>query len=342
LDVRLPVTGVESTMYGGKFIVRRRDPRVHSTFDYPSIPLKFNSGNIIPMYSADQVIYATQESNPLESEVHKSRRAYANRPDAPDPKPNSADNTDNLYGRYQYAESKSTGPNTTPGIYAGLPEIPVGVQNLYALLSLVNEGWIKNASRIDTGVATGVGNKHYTQLNRIRVSTSNLVLPGLVLYGFFDESGLQWSESADNPTNFDVSMNLIVTHSQPRLRGVELAALISSYKSLFTQRTTFDAEYDITYQNPAAQVPATPATPVAATPAPKTWADRINDTSNSWFGNGSSGGSVRTAIGSGVGVSSSAADRYAARALQSVDPTYATQVAQRKAQASSATTKANA
>lgn len=355
LEIRLPLRGAESSMYGGKFIARRRDPRTSSAFDYPSIALRFNSGNIVPLYDASKVIYAMQESNPRESQLHRSRGAYANRPDSPDPKPNTAGNTNNLYGLYVNAESKAAGPNRTPGIYAGLPEIPVGVQNLYALFSLINEGWIKDAGRKDTGVETGVGAKKYTQLNRIRVSTSNLVMPGLVLYGFFDESGIRWAEAADNPTNFEVGLNMIITHSQPRLRGVELATLISSYKSLFTQRTTYNAEYEIGYKYQSGTcmdpIPAAPPTVQQAPkpwaervsePAALTWADRINNASTAWFGANGSGGAVRTAIGSGVGVSTSAADRYATRALKAVDPVYATQVAARKAQAADSTAKASA
>ena len=338
LEVRMPIRGSESSMYGGKFIVRRADPRSGSVFEYPVVSIKFNSGNILPMH-ADTVITEVQRNSAQSADAFMAARQRLS-PIPTDAMPASAGKSDNMYGRYKHAHTRITGRNRTPGMYAGLPHMPVGVQNLYALFSLVNETWIIDSGKSDVGL----GNKRYTKLNRVRLSCSNLVMPGLVLYGFLDESGLQWSETADQYNNFDLSFNLVVTHSLPRLRGVQFSNLIESYKSLFTQRSQFDAEYDIScnpYPAPEAVVQPIPPTPATAQQPPKTWAQRIHDYGQSTFGNGREGGAVRAALGNGVGLSTSAADRYASKALEKVDPNYAAQVRARRDAAQRETDIAN-
>lgn len=329
LEIKLPVRGSESTMYGGKFITRRADPRTNSVFDFPSIQLRFNSGNIQPL-ADDSTVRSVHESNLSPNAATLAARSRTT-PIPLTPLPSSAARSRNLPGRYACAETAADGPNATPGMYAGLPHIPVGVQNLYALLSLVNETWIIDANQDDVGL----GGKRYTRLNRIRVGCSNLVFPGLVLYGFLDESGLSWSESAEQYNNFEVTMNLIVTHSTPRIRGVDFASLIAAYKSLFTSRTSFDAEYDISYK-PYPQTPVMldpiPQPPPTAQQQPLTWSQRIDNFSKSAFGNGRTGGTFRDYVGNGVGLATAAADRYADKALRNVDPAYAARVqAQRDA-----------
>lgn len=338
LEVRLPIRGSESTMYGGKFIVRRADPRTGSVFEYPVVNVKFNSGNIQPMH-ADTTILDTQRSSAQSADAYAAARQRLS-PIPVDAMPASADKSDNMFGRYKYAQTRLTGRNKTPGMYAGLPHMPVGVQNLYAMFSLVNEAWIIDAGKTDVGL----GDKRYTKLNRVRLSCSNLVMPGLVLYGFIDESGLQWAENTDQFNNFDLSFNLVVTHSLPNLRGVQFTNLIESYKSLFTARSQFDAEYDISYKpypTPETVVQPIPPPPVTAQQPPKTWAQRIHDYSQATFGNGRDGGSVRTALAGGVGAGTSATDRYAAKALEKVDPTYAAQVKARRDAAQRETDIAN-
>lgn len=329
LELKFPVRGQESNMYGDKFITRRADPRTGSVFDFPVVSFRFNSGNIQPMHGDDDVNRA-QNANATAT-TPGALETNRTHPLSVTPLPISAQRSRNLYGRYAHARSYKTGPNTTPGMYSGMPYIPVGVQNLYALLSLVNETWITNTNSADVGLSS----KRYTGLNRIRVSCSNLVFPGLVLYGFLEDS-ISWSESADQFNNFETTINLVVTHSLPRLRGVDFANLVSAYKSLFTNRNTFDSEYDISYHRyPAPDVSMDPipeAPPTPGAPVQLTWAQRIDKFSQDAFGNGVTGGSARAAIGNGVGLAASAADRYADAAMKKLDPAYYAQVqAQREA-----------
>jgi hypothetical protein len=301
LEVRLPLRGSEAPMYAGRRIVRSRDPRANTHFDYFSVTFKFNSGNIQPLFN-QQYVDNTRNRSQGTTEILPPRK-YSN----------------NLYGRYTSTYGGKARPNGVPGLYKGNPEIPVGVQNLYALFSLVNEAMILEAADV------GVGDKHYTKLNRIRVATNSLVFPSLIFYGFFEESGLQWSESADNYNNFDTSFNLVVTHTVPHLRGSQLQALLASYKCIYSPKSEYDFQYalDVSRGGLGSSQPAgtcaddTGGDQQADPPQPKTWADSIRGFGNKYFGNPQNGerGKVRDGLSGAV-----------SSALSNIDPTYASKV----------------
>lgn len=112
--------------------------------------------------------------------------------------------------------------------------VPLGVQNLYAMLALADERRIRTAYSAE--------NKPTGQTaNRIVMGISTLVFPRMLLYGWIAPEGISVSMSADNPSEFTISFTLIVTSTTPKIGYDGYQSLVSSYKNnMFTQSTTLD------------------------------------------------------------------------------------------------------
>jgi len=207
LEVGMRLRAAEVQMQGGKYITTSRRERNNSVYEFPTIAFKFNSGNIQPVFSEDYIGNARQYGEESSQRI-----------------PNKDNVGDHRYGKY-FTSGFSTG-SRVPELYD--KSVPIGIQNLYALLNLVNDTWMLDKTE---------NNRPCTVLNRIIITTSSLAFPALTFYGFIDEAGLQWSESADQFNNFDTSFNLVVTYTDPRLGVGQIENLISRYKtSMFDGR----------------------------------------------------------------------------------------------------------
>jgi hypothetical protein len=216
LEIGQRIRSSEVAMMGGKYFSVGRNPRTKSVYEFPSIAFKFNSGNIQPVFSTDYI--AGVEAR--DKIVVKTGQVVAE-----SVKPSSGNVGNHVYGRYKGINAaKGSG---VPGLYNEHKEIPIGVQNLYAMLSMIQHSWMfeKTEHGFD---GSPVG---YSVLNRVIIHTTSLAFPSLTFYGFIDESGLQWEESAENFNNFDTSFNLIVTHTVPNLSCVRIEGLIDEYKT---------------------------------------------------------------------------------------------------------------
>lgn len=127
------------------------------------------------------------------------------------------------------------------GLYSA--KLPLGVQNLYALLALANERRVR-----DSGTAKIVENTYedtktvrQQTANRIVMGLSTLVFPRLLLYGWFTPDGIQFSINADNPGEFSVTFSLQVVATTPTLGFDAWRELTESYNiNMFKQQKTID------------------------------------------------------------------------------------------------------
>lgn len=245
LEVSLKILSSEVAMKGNKFMTVQRWSRTGSTFDFPIIQFKFNSGNIQPVFNQSFKQKVWQYANANFVTGFSSVGVM---------KPGDNQVGDHIYGRYKTVKvSSALGAPT--GLYGGNTKIPVGVQNLYALLALMNDRWI--TTRAEPGF--NGESQNFSVANRIIVNTNSLAFPNLTLYGLFEESGLQWSESADNFNNFETTFSLWVTDSNPSITTPNLDAMITAYKNGMYRST---ARYD-SFVPPSASRTATPTNNVA-------------------------------------------------------------------------------
>lgn len=114
-------------------------------------------------------------------------------------------------------DSAVAAPNSNgnlPGLYSGKNKtIPIGVQNLYAMFSLIDERRIRKTSE---GAESKTDDSAQTE-NRAMIVISTPAWPRLVCYGWFSEDGLKFSETADDPTHFNMDFSFIITDTEPRL-----------------------------------------------------------------------------------------------------------------------------
>lgn len=227
LEVSCKILSSEVAMKGNKFMTVQRWSRTGSAFDFPVIQFKFNSGNIQPIFNQAFKQKVWQYANANFDTGFSSVGVN---------KPSDNQVGDHIYGRYKSVKVSSQ-LGAPQGLYGGNSKIPVGVQNLYALLALMNDRWI--IPRTETGF--NGANQTFSVANRIIVNTNSLAFPNLTLYGQFEESGLQWSESADNFNNFETTFSLWVTDSNPSITAPKIDAMVTAYKNGMYRST---ARYD--------------------------------------------------------------------------------------------------
>ena len=101
-----------------------------------------------------------------------------------------------------------------PGIYTeAVKNIPIGIQNLYAMFSLIDERRIRKTS--EKKISKHIDGSQTE--NRALLIVSTPAFPRLVLHGWFGEDGLKFSESADEPGCFNMDFSFIVTETEPKL-----------------------------------------------------------------------------------------------------------------------------
>lgn len=96
--------------------------------------------------------------------------------------------------------------------------VPLGVQNLYRLLSLADEP--KIYYKTNGSAAT----------NRIAILANTPAFPKLRLYGEIQPAGITWDESSEHPNTFDATIHLLITEISPALGINALTELLSAYK----------------------------------------------------------------------------------------------------------------
>lgn len=122
--------------------------------------------------------------------------------------------------------TSSTG--NLPGLYSEANKhIPIGIQNLYAMFSLMDERRIRKTNETEESSKVSTAQTE----NRAVLVISTPAWPRLVCYGWFGEDGLKFSESADEPTSFNMDFSFIVTDTEPRLGYGSWEQLASTYAS---------------------------------------------------------------------------------------------------------------
>jgi hypothetical protein len=229
LEIQMRLLSADVAMKGTKFNTVNRWSRTKSAFDFPIINFKFNSGNIQPVFSQKfkQDVWRYGQTK-VESGFSSKGMI----------KPGKDQVGNHVYGRFNSVKVQGSRPTLPTGLYGGNPNIPVGVQNLYALLALANDSWIMESTEVGL-----YGNaQKFSVANRIIVNTNSLAFPDLTLFGVFEDSGLQWTESAENFNNFDISFSLLVTNSVPSLTTPDLESMIKNYRnSMYRPTARFDS-----------------------------------------------------------------------------------------------------
>ena len=106
--------------------------------------------------------------------------------------------------------------------------VPLGVQNLYRFLSLIDEEKVFVRTKTSTTENLGAQN---VRANRIILVANTPAFPHLLVYGHIMPSGVSWEESAEHPNSFDVSFTMTVTETYPHLGLRNFASALTSYKS---------------------------------------------------------------------------------------------------------------
>lgn len=180
------------------------------------LALTFNSGNIAPMFNA------AKAKSFYEADASTTGQAWSYRPD---PKANSGElakfddysamGNDVLTQRVEL-------PDESGYVLAYDETVPLGVQNLYRVLSLLDEPKITYVPGSNRGAIRS---------NRICLVMNTPAFPNMVVYGHANPSGVSWEESADSPNTFDITFTITVTETQPKLGMSGLTSLLTTYKA---------------------------------------------------------------------------------------------------------------
>lgn len=213
IDFSIPLRVAHETTAGAKFVYvwrRRSTKNVTGSF---TVNFNISSGNILPAFNL--------------SNADKVRAALAYTGAGTQPIPPSPElAADATKGNRTYQQPANGGGIKVDGLYDKI--VPLGVQNLYAMLGLVED---VNTFRSENG----------TTSNRVIVGMSTLLFPQLLLYGNITPDGLTISMSADNPAEFTVGFSLLVQNSMPKLGYNSWIDLTNTYKNtLFSQQQTID------------------------------------------------------------------------------------------------------
>lgn len=182
-----------------------------TTLQDMELTITVNSANIAPMLSA------AKQKQMMDEDPAGTLYSFM---------PNPAATASDLlqYDRYSaMANIMLTEAITSTADEAGLisdydSTVPLGVQNLYRLLSLADEP--KIYYKTNGSAAT----------NRIAILANTPAFPKLRLYGEIQPSGITWDESSEHPNTFDATIHLLITEISPALGINALTELLSAYK----------------------------------------------------------------------------------------------------------------
>lgn len=182
------------------------------------LTISFNSANIAPMVKAS-----------VASDMKKSRTSVADYTADPDKKASDLINFAD-YGAMDNPVAKDKTSVKDPDNYITDYDdtVPLGVQNLYRFLSLIDEEKVFVRTKTSTTENLGAQN---VRANRIILVANTPAFPHLLVYGHIMPSGVSWEESAEHPNSFDVSFTMTVTETYPHLGLRNFASALTSYKS---------------------------------------------------------------------------------------------------------------
>lgn len=218
-----------------------------STLVKPIIRLTVNSGNIIPSFDPSIILecaeLSAEKASALQAKQTPEHREFlARNYDAalsdymariPGPEQVKDYVKDGLYsqvGLHMTPNMCLDGVDqstNTPDIYSSAHRsVPIGVQNLYAMYSLLDERRIRSVMNLGDDVTNPTGGQTG---NRIMLVLNTIVFPKLVVYGWFGESGISYTENAEEPGSFDMSFEIVVDSTVPTLGFGGWRDLASTY-----------------------------------------------------------------------------------------------------------------
>jgi|ERR1035437_373536 hypothetical protein len=234
----------------------------HSTLTKPVIKISANSGYIVPSFDPSVILEATMLSNQKAETIRSGTsagvdvtgQAYAYdrvlqnfMAKIPAPEQTRDYITGSIYADVGLSlnanphlnDSGLQGAGNLPSLYTTQNKtVPIGIQNLYALFSLSDERRIRKV--LNKGDDRDKPTGGQTE-NRIMLTISTLVFPRLVIYGWFGESGIAYTESSEEPGSFDISFDIVVDDTFPRLSFGGWNNLMQTYlDNIDTQTTTLD------------------------------------------------------------------------------------------------------
>ena len=231
----------------------------HSTLTKPVIKITANSGYIVPSFDPSVILECTQLIQQKTEAVRSaesigqdsSSLAYAYdsvlqnfMSKIPAPEQTRDYITGSVYSDVGLSlnanpmlnDNSLQGTGNLPSLYTTANKtVPIGIQNLYALFSLSDERRIRKVLKPGDDRTKPTGGQ--TE-NRIMLTISTLVFPGLVIYGWFGESGIAYTESSEDPTSFEVSFDIVVDDTFPRLSFGGWNNLMQSYLDNINSTTT--------------------------------------------------------------------------------------------------------
>lgn len=205
ISFSMPLRVAHDDGYAGKYIYIWRRRRTKSMAGSMQISFNVSSANIIPQFD----ITTTQKENLAANYTGLT----------PFSEEQAADHRNGI-AEYTLASVR--------GLYD--KHVPLGVNNLYAMLALANTPRVRSSGTIveyETGEFKQVQQQ---TTNQIVMCISTLVFPRLLLYGQFTPDGIQVSMSADNPSEFSMTFSMMVSKTTPKLGHDSWNNLVSSYK----------------------------------------------------------------------------------------------------------------
>ena len=219
----------------------------NSLFKPFDLQFSFNSGNIMPQFSDEYkhdcalaaLQYSVAANNPYTPTENEKPETTAKRlqEDAQNLKnlraridksysvtqrfPSAYQTADYRDGMiHQSIQTTENKPNV-PQLYAS--DVPVGIQNLYALIMLAEEPMF-----------------YKNKPNKVHVHINTLAFPSLMLSGTLTDS-IHWSESAEEPASFNTNFTLHVVSSYPRFGYGKMSMFFENYQTwLSSTQTTLD------------------------------------------------------------------------------------------------------
>ena len=235
LSLEFGLRAQTETTKRGKIVYIARNQRNDSILKSPELQFTIPSGSILPAFS-DEFIQAASNQTRLAVQTRLSSSFTS---DLPEPtvskytasKPSmKKDMRDRTQGTYMSAVAPRPGVNI-PNLYD--KHTPIGIQNLYAFLMLADEQRFYN-----------------DEPNKIHVHINSLLFPSLFLRCSFTEAGLSWSESSEDPGQFNLEFTLKVIGTSPKIGYGTLNTFLRNYAqslndvqstpSLVRMRSRFD------------------------------------------------------------------------------------------------------
>lgn len=213
VEFTLPIRVAHETTHAAKYVYVWRRRSTKNVINSFVVSFSISSGNILPAFdiSTEEKLRAAKAFTGVSAQPIPPSPSYA---------------ADVTRGSRVYAQPRDGGGVKVNGLYDKI--VPLGVQNLYALLGLVED---VNTYNTGNGVSS----------NRVVVGMSTLLFPQLLLYGNITPDGITVSMSADNPAEFTVNFSLLVQSSYPKLGYDSWAQLTSTYKdTMFSNSQTLD------------------------------------------------------------------------------------------------------